>query len=87
MITRMILALPGFLPRLRHHQYLKVSWLGQSIWWKDVSDEEWVITSKFFVDIVPWLAVHLVGAQLLRKNKKEVRYLYRKNKHYLTASK
>lgn len=52
-------------PRL-HHQDLELSWLGGSVYRKDVSDTEWHVFSEIILGSLPWLGLHFLGAQLLR---------------------
>ena len=49
-----------------------MGWFGPGRWRKDTSDSEWHVFSDVLLQGIPWLAVHFVGAQFLRRTGKQV---------------
>ncbi|TRY71751.1 hypothetical protein TCAL_01035 [Tigriopus californicus] len=56
---------------LAQNNDLEVGWFGISQWKKDTSDSEWFVFSEILIFSLPWLAVHIIGSQILKKYRKE----------------
>ncbi len=61
------------LHRRLYQQDFEMSWYFETLWRKDVSDHEWMVFSEVILSSLPWLAIHFVGSQWLKKNNKQVR--------------
>jgi hypothetical protein len=63
------LLFPAYIGQLAKYD-LEEGWFGNRL--KDTSDNEWAIFSRHALQSIPYLIVHFIGSQYLKKFNKEV---------------